>query len=70
MIKPGLSIRVRCPVYAIGLEGVVEAKESRHNLRWIVKIKNHSLKANQKPLLLSLDESDFEVLKMSESKKA
>ena len=58
MINIGIQVRVLYPLYASGLEGIIEAKEK--NGRWIVHLRNNPFINEQKPFLLSLDESDFE----------
>ncbi|WP_228061030.1 MULTISPECIES: hypothetical protein [unclassified Coleofasciculus] len=54
-------IRVIYPAYAAGLQGYLQAQEPSG--RWIVKLEDNPLKDSDQPLLLSLEESDFEVVK-------
>lgn len=60
MIERGTGIRVLYPNYAAGLKGVIEDREKKG--RWIVKLENTSVTNKKETLLLSLDESDFEVI--------
>jgi hypothetical protein len=60
MPKVGTVVRVLYPEYAKGVEGIIEAKEERG--RWIVRLEKNSLKDKPELWLLSLEESDFEVI--------
>ncbi|MBE9168439.1 hypothetical protein IQ238_13260 [Pleurocapsales cyanobacterium LEGE 06147] len=64
MPKVGTLVRVLYPEYAKGIEGIIEAKEERG--RWIVRLEKNSLNENPEPWLLSLEESDFEVISSEE----
>ncbi len=61
MIKIGNLVRVLYPSYAASLNGIVVAREKRG--RWLIRIESNCLKNSQESLLLSLNESDFEVIK-------
>jgi len=50
--------------FAKGVEGIIEAKEERG--RWIVRLEKNSLKEKPELWLLSLEESDFEVISSEE----
>jgi hypothetical protein len=64
MPKVGNIVRVLYPEYARGIEGIIEAKEERG--RWIVRLAKNSLKGKPELWLLSLEESDFEVIASEE----
>lgn len=64
MPKVGSLVRVLYPEYAKGVEGIIEAKEERG--RWIVRLEKNSLKEKPELWLLSLEESDFEVISSEE----
>ena len=53
-------MRVIYPEYAAGIQGVLQAQETSG--RWIVQLEKHSEQEDDEPLLLSLEESDFEVI--------
>ena len=53
-------MRVIYPEYAAGIQGVLQAQETSG--RWIVRLEKHSGEEDNEPLLLSLEESDFEVM--------
>ena len=53
-------MRVIYPEYAAGIQGVLQAQETSG--RWIVRLEKHSEQEDDEPLLLSLEESDFEVM--------
>lgn len=61
MLKVGMLIRVIYPAYAAGLQGYLQAREPSG--RWIVKLEDNPLNDSDQPLLLSLEESEFEVVK-------
>ena len=61
MIKIGAVIRILYQEYVAGFRGIIKAKEI--NKRWIVQLKDSYLKDKKEFFLLSLNESDFEVLK-------
>ena len=60
MLKVGTLIRVTYPEYAAGHQGHLQAQEPSG--RWIVKLEENPFKDSEKPFLLSLEESDFEVI--------
>lgn len=64
MPKVGSLVRVLYPEYAKGVKGIVEAKEEGN--RWIVRLEKNSLKDKPELWLLSLEESDFEVISSEE----
>ncbi|MCA1992045.1 MAG: hypothetical protein LDL41_08355 [Coleofasciculus sp. S288] len=53
-------IRVIYPQYAAGVQGRIQAREESG--RWIVKLEENPINWSNEPILLSLDESDFEVI--------
>ncbi|AFY76304.1 hypothetical protein Ple7327_0877 [Pleurocapsa sp. PCC 7327] len=62
MLKVGTLIRVIYPEYAVGIHGYLQAEEKSG--RWIVKLLKNPLEDedDKEPLLLSLEESDFEAI--------
>lgn len=60
MLKVGTLIRVIHPEYAAGIQGIIQGREESG--RWIVRLEQNLLNPNDVPLMLSLDESDFEVI--------
>lgn len=60
MSKIGILVRIKYPKYAENLVGTIIAQESPS--RWIVKIEPNPLNSQTESLLLSLKESDFEVI--------
>ena len=60
MLKVGTLIRVIYPQYAAGVQGRIQAREESG--RWIVKLEENPINWSNEPILLSLDESDFEVI--------
>jgi hypothetical protein len=60
MLKVGTLIRVTYPKYAAGIQGRLQAQEESG--RWIVRLEENPIDASDEPLLLSLEESDFEVI--------
>jgi len=60
MVKVGTLIRVIHPEYAAGLQGIIQGREESG--RWIVRLEQNLINPNDVPLMLSLDESDFEVI--------
>lgn len=60
MIRIGILVRVNYPEYVSGMRGTIQAKESSG--RWIVQLDGNPFKDTDKPLVLSLEESDFEVI--------
>ena len=64
MLKVGTLIRIIYPEYAAGSQGILQAQEPSG--RWIVKVEKNSLREDiEEPFLLSLEESDFEVIESS-----
>ncbi|WP_287253806.1 hypothetical protein [Moorena sp. SIO4E2] len=61
MLKVGTLVRVIYPDYVAGLSGRIEAQEESG--RWIVRLEENPFEQNDQPFILSLDESDFEVIK-------
>ncbi|MGK7882282.1 MAG: hypothetical protein AB4060_19605 [Crocosphaera sp.] len=61
MIKIGTLVRIIHPDYVAGYKGIVQDRENE-NRRWIIKLEGTDLERSQEPILLSLDESDFETL--------
>ena len=64
MLKVGTVVRVIYPEYAAGIQGVLQAQETSG--RWIVQLEKHSEQEDDEPLLLSLEESDFEVINVDD----
>ena len=60
MLKVGTLIRVIRPEYAVGIQGIIQGREESG--RWIVRLEQNLMNPNDVPLMLSLDESDFEVI--------
>lgn len=60
MIKIGTWVRVIEPDYASGSIGRIQAQEASG--RWLVKIEDSFFPDREKPMLLSLEEGDFEVI--------
>ncbi|NEO89889.1 MAG: hypothetical protein F6K56_06400 [Moorea sp. SIO3G5] len=61
MLKVGTLVRVLYPEYVAGLSGRIEAREESG--RWIVRLEENPFEQNDQPFILSLDESDFELIK-------
>ena len=60
MIRIGTLVRVIYPDYAMGIEGRIEAQES--NGRWLVRLDQNPINHQEESMMLSLDESEFEVI--------
>jgi hypothetical protein len=60
MPRVGDSIRVLHPEYAAGFRGSIQAQEISG--RWLVRLQENPLGNTEEPLILSLEESDFEVI--------
>nr|WP_232826330.1 hypothetical protein [Cyanothece sp. BG0011] len=60
MIRIGMVVRVIYPDYARGMEGRIEAQEN--NGRWLVRLEQNPLNHQPESIILSLEESDFEVI--------
>lgn len=65
MPRVGNLIRVLHPEYAAGTQGYIQAEESSG--RWLVRLLENPLENTNEPLILSLEESDFEVIESSQS---
>jgi hypothetical protein len=63
MVRVGTLVRVIYPDYAAGMMGRIVGKEVSG--RWIVKLEQHLLEENNETFLLSLEETDFEILDRS-----
>ena len=61
MIQAGSLVKVLYPEYVSESHGIVEAPEDIAG-RWIIRLINHPFHENEEPLLLSLDESEIEVI--------
>ncbi len=61
MIEIGTLVRILHRDYVAGCKGTIQDRE-RKSGRWIIKLEESDLKRSQKDILLSLEESDFEVL--------
>lgn len=60
MIRIGMVVRIIYPEYAKGMEGRIEAKENGG--RWLVRLEQNPLNHQPESIILSLEESDFEVM--------
>ncbi|MGK7942554.1 MAG: hypothetical protein AB4062_20830 [Crocosphaera sp.] len=60
MMKIGTVIRVISPEYVAGFMAIITAKEI--NKRWIVRLKHSFFTDKKEVVLLSLNESEFEVI--------
>ncbi|GFE68762.1 hypothetical protein [Chroococcus sp. FPU101] len=60
MPRVGNLIRVLHPEYAAGILGYIQAQESSG--RWLIRLLDNPLENTNEPLILSLEESDFEVI--------
>lgn len=65
MLKIGTLVRVLYPEYAAGVLGRILDYEPSG--RWIVQLEYNPIEDDAHPLLLSLEESEFEVLDRSQS---
>ncbi|MEO0685054.1 MAG: hypothetical protein AAFY76_08430 [Cyanobacteria bacterium J06649_11] len=61
MVRVGSIVKILYPKYAFELHGVVEAPEDMPG-RWIIRLINNPLNGNREPLLLSLKESEIELV--------
>jgi hypothetical protein len=66
MVRAGTLVRILYPDYATGMIGRVQAKEISG--RWIVQLRENPFNDSSEPLLLSLEETDFEVIESSEGR--
>ncbi len=60
MLKVGTLIQVISPAYAAGILGRLLAQEKSG--RWIVQLEKNPLERSVELMLLSLEESEFEVI--------
>ncbi len=60
MIRIGMIVRIIYPEYARGMEGRIEAQENGG--RWLVRLELNPLNHQPESIVLSLEESDFEVM--------
>lgn len=65
MPRVGNLIRVLHPEYAAGILGFIQAQEISG--RWLVRLLENPLENTNEPLILSLEESDFEVIDLPAS---
>ena len=65
MLKIGTLVRVLYPEYAAGVLGRI--LDSEPPARWIVQLEYNPIEDDEDPLLLSLEESEFEVLRSDAS---
>lgn len=65
MPRVGNLIRVLHPEYAAGILGSIQAQEISG--RWLVRLLENPLENTNEPLILSLEESDFEVIDLPTS---
>ncbi|MBE9170656.1 hypothetical protein IQ238_25115 [Pleurocapsales cyanobacterium LEGE 06147] len=63
-MKIGTLVRVIYTEYAAHLIGVIQAEENKR--RWIVRLEVNPFEDDNKPVLLSLTESDFEAIDSSQ----
>ncbi|MGK7899866.1 MAG: hypothetical protein AB4352_00360 [Hormoscilla sp.] len=61
MLKIGSLVRVLYPEYAAGILGRILDNEPSG--RWIVQLEYNPIEDDEDPLLLSLEESEFEVIR-------
>mgnify|MGYP000577382391 CR=1 FL=1 len=61
MIKLGTIVEITYPDYIKGLKGIIKFQETEK--RWIVEVKSELFMFKNKSLLLSLEESDFKIIK-------
>lgn len=65
MIQQGTWVRVIYPEYAAGMRGYIVAQEVFSD-RWLVQLEADPFGESKTPFILSLEESDFEELKIEE----
>ena len=65
MLKIGTLVRVLYPEYAAGVLGRILDSEPPD--RWIVQLEYNPIEDDEDPLLLSLEESEFEVIRSDRS---
>ncbi|MEM9925462.1 MAG: hypothetical protein AAF915_17200 [Cyanobacteria bacterium P01_D01_bin.50] len=61
MIREGSLVKILYPKYVSEYRGIVEAPEDIPG-RWIVRLVNNPFNNSEEPLLLSLSESELEVI--------
>lgn len=61
MIRVGSLVKILYPKYVFDFHGVVEAPEEITG-RWIIRLVNNPLGDSREPLLLSLKESEVELV--------
>jgi len=61
MIRVGSLVKILYPKYVFEFHGVVEAPEDIAG-RWIIRLINHPFDDRREPLLLSLKESEIELV--------
>lgn len=61
MVRVGSLVKILYPKYVFELHGIVEAPEDMAG-RWIIRLINNPLNNNREPLLLSLKESEVELV--------
>ncbi|MCU0535593.1 MAG: hypothetical protein MUD14_17010 [Hydrococcus sp. Prado102] len=64
MAQVGTLVRVIYPDYAAGILGRIQARETSG--RWIVRLEENPLENSNDILILSLEESDFEIINSEE----
>ncbi|MDY6898042.1 MAG: hypothetical protein SWZ49_08170 [Cyanobacteriota bacterium] len=62
MIRIGSLVKILYPKYVFEFHGVVEASEDIAG-RWIIRLVNNPLNDSREPLLLSLKESEVELVR-------
>lgn len=62
-LPSGTIVRVSYPAYAAGLMGVIESQE-KGVTRWLIKLQNNPFEDSNKPVILSLESSDFQVVEL------
>ncbi len=60
MLIPGMRVKILYPEYVKDYIGYLVTQELSG--RWIVKLETNPLNDSKEPLLLSLEESEFEVI--------
>ncbi len=62
MLRKGTSVKIKYPEYVTGVTGKIVTMEDSSK-RWIVCLDKNPFKDSQEIIYLSLEESDFEVIK-------
>ncbi|MEL4897643.1 hypothetical protein [Crocosphaera sp. Alani8] len=60
MIYIGMLVHIVYPNYVKGMEGYIQAQEN--SARWLVRLKQTPFNPQPESIILSLEESDFEVI--------